>query len=41
MKGDGDKEGKAVKLLQELYRLHDGGSDLPLRANRGYGGWQV
>jgi len=30
-----------VQLLQELYRIHEGRSDLPLMAYGSYGGWNV
>ena len=36
MKGDGEKEGEVVELLDERYQMHDGRSDLPLLAYRGY-----
>jgi len=39
MKGDWRKWGDVVELLQELYRIHGGRSDLPLMAYRGCGGW--
>ena len=39
MNSGGRKGGNAVELLQELYRIHGGRSDLPLMAYRGCGGW--
>ena len=39
MRTRGDPE--TVELIQELYRIHDGRSDLPLMAYRSHGGWKV
>lgn len=40
MKCDWGSGGEAVEMLQKLYRMHDGWSDLPLMAYRGYVRWQ-
>ena len=40
-KGDGDRGGEAVELLQELFRLHGGGGEMPLMAYLSAGGWRV
>ena len=37
-KGDRGTGGETVELMQELYRIHDGRSDLPLMAYRSHGG---
>lgn len=41
MKGDGSKGGEAMELLQELHRIYEAKSDLPLMEYRNYGGWRV
>ena len=38
---DRGTRGETVELMQELYRIHDGRSDLPLMAYRSHGGWKV
>ena len=40
-RGDRKRGGETVELLQEMYRIHEGRSDLPLMAYRSYGGWKV
>lgn len=35
MRGDGHKGAETVEFLQELYRMHDGRSDLRLMAYQG------
>ena len=40
-RGDRGTGGETVELMQELYRIHDGRSDLPLMANGSHGGWKV
>lgn len=41
MKGNEDKGDEAVELLQELFRVHDGRSEIPLISYLGNGGWQI
>lgn len=41
VKCDWDSGGEVVELLQELYRMHGGWSDLPWMAYQGYARWQV
>ena len=36
-----ERVGETVELMQELYQIHEGRSDLPLVAYRSYGGWKV
>ena len=38
---DRRRGGETVELVQELYRIHEGRSDLPLMVYRSYGGWKV
>ena len=37
-RGDWGTGRETVELMQKLYRIHDGGSDLPLMAYRSHGG---
>lgn len=41
MEDNGNTGEKAVELLQELYQMYDGRSDLPRMVYRGYERWQV